>query len=293
MSPWPHRLALLTAIATVPLLFVGGVVTSRDAGMAFPDWPLSNRSVNPEGWTRDADKGSEHGHRILGAIVGLLVSGTVVAAFRTGAPRPVRVFSVVCFCGVGLQGLLGGLRVLETSTDLALVHGCVGQAVFGLLVALAYFTSAEARSERPPTRDPAALRAAAVFATLAIYLQVVLGAGLRHVQAPLYAHVLGAAIVAASVVFALAVALLRHPDLARVSRNALLLGFLLLLQVGLGLLAANALRTLGFQAKPAGAQVWLPTAHQSVGALMFAVSLLLSLRAFRAVEAPFLRGAFA
>src|ERR1043166_5117683 len=40
-SRWPHRLAVVTACATVPLLFIGGLVTSKGAGLAVPDWPAT------------------------------------------------------------------------------------------------------------------------------------------------------------------------------------------------------------------------------------------------------------
>lgn len=293
MGGWVHRLAFLTAAAAFPLLIAGGVVTSRDAGMAFPDWPLSNGSVNPDGWLRDADKGSEHGHRILGALVGLFATATVVAAFRTKAPVRLRSLAIASWCAVSVQGLLGGLRVLRTSTDLALLHGCVGQAVFGLLVSQAFFTSREAGEPRPGTRDPVALRTASVFATLALFLQVVLGARLRHVQAPLYQHVLGAAIVTAAVALAIAVAVLRHAGQPGILRSASLLGGLLLLQLALGFLAADALKGLQWAEKASGSQVWLPTVHQTAGALLFAASLLLTLRAFRATAAPAPRGVFA
>jgi hypothetical protein len=40
-SPRPHRWAVALACATFPLLWVGGLVTTTDAGMAVPDWPMT------------------------------------------------------------------------------------------------------------------------------------------------------------------------------------------------------------------------------------------------------------
>src|SRR4029077_11054524 len=76
-SPWPHRLALLLASATFPLLWVGGLVTSYDAGMAVPDWPTTygyNLFLYPwQSWVLGPwDLFIEHGHRLFGAAVGLL-----------------------------------------------------------------------------------------------------------------------------------------------------------------------------------------------------------------------------
>ena len=38
---WPHRLAVILVCATFPLLFIGGLVTSKGAGLAVPDWPTT------------------------------------------------------------------------------------------------------------------------------------------------------------------------------------------------------------------------------------------------------------
>src|SRR5438105_1159735 len=86
-SPWPHRLAVLLACATFPLLWVGGLVTSYDAGMAVPDWPTTfgyNPFLYP--WATwifgPWDLFIEHGHRLLGAVVGLLTIALAVALWR-------------------------------------------------------------------------------------------------------------------------------------------------------------------------------------------------------------------
>ncbi len=61
------------------LIFVGALVTSWQAGMAVPDWPLSFGSLNPDGWWADFMVRLEHGHRLLAAVVGLAV-GVLCAA---------------------------------------------------------------------------------------------------------------------------------------------------------------------------------------------------------------------
>src|SRR5262245_29371255 len=38
-NPWLHRFAVLTAVATLMLIIIGGLVTSHGVGMAVPDWP--------------------------------------------------------------------------------------------------------------------------------------------------------------------------------------------------------------------------------------------------------------
>jgi cytochrome c oxidase assembly protein subunit 15 len=74
-----NRLAQAAVCAVFGLIFVGGLVTSWQAGMAVPDWPLSFGSLNPDGWWANFPVRLEHGHRLLAAFVGLFV-GVLCAA---------------------------------------------------------------------------------------------------------------------------------------------------------------------------------------------------------------------
>ena len=69
---WLAGYCFLTLAVTLTLLYAGGFTTTIGAGMVFPDWPLSNGSLNPPGWTTDQAMMAEHGHRLLGATVGTL-----------------------------------------------------------------------------------------------------------------------------------------------------------------------------------------------------------------------------
>lgn len=275
-----HRVAIAAAVATFLLLSVGGVVTSRDAGMIFTDWPLSNGSVNPDGWLSHPDKRAEHGHRLIGAAVGMLTLTLAYLLHRRESRRWVRRLGYVAVVAVILQGVLGGLRVTENSGALALLHGCSGQAFFGIMVALAYATSRDARRAPEEGRDLRGMFVVSVAVTVAIYLQVVVGAQLRHHSGPVDTHFYGGLLVAGTVFWLLTVALLRHPERAGVRRPVQLLAGMLLVQVALGFSTAGAVA----QSTSRGyslAQVAIPTAHQSVGAIMFATSLMITLRIHR------------
>src|SRR5947209_3343059 len=91
-SHWPHRLAVMLALVTFPLIWVGGLVTSYDAGMAVPDWPGTygyNLLLYPwQSWIAGPfDLFIEHGHRLLGATAGLL-SIALVAVVLLADRRP-------------------------------------------------------------------------------------------------------------------------------------------------------------------------------------------------------------
>ena len=87
--------AKAVVLATFALIFIGGLVTSHQAGMSVPDWPLSFGSLNPEGWWGDFPVRLEHGHRLFGAALGLLVTILCAWVWRNGWPLLVALFIAV------------------------------------------------------------------------------------------------------------------------------------------------------------------------------------------------------
>ncbi len=166
--------------------------------MAFLDWPLSNGSINPDGWLTESDKMAEHSHRLLGAIVGLLTLTIATWTFATEARRWLRKLAWSALGLVVFQGLLGGLRVtldrLNTGADhnvvaqtFRVLHACTAQVFLCALVAIAVamtrrWIERNAGLQRPPS---AALRRAGWLACAAIFAQLVLGALMRHNHAAL------------------------------------------------------------------------------------------------------------
>src|SRR5881628_556994 len=87
-SPWPHRLSVALALVTFPLIWVGGLVTTYDAGMAVPDWPGTcgyNLFLYPwQTWLAGPwNLFIEHGHRLLGATAGLVAIALLAAVLIT------------------------------------------------------------------------------------------------------------------------------------------------------------------------------------------------------------------
>src|SRR3954469_21475990 len=111
-SPWPHRWAVALACATFPLVWVGGLVTTTDAGMAVPDWPTTygyNLFLYPwQTWLLGPfDLLIEHGHRLLGATVGLLTIAVLACLFAADRRKWLKVFGVALLALVCVQGLIG------------------------------------------------------------------------------------------------------------------------------------------------------------------------------------------
>lgn len=213
---WPHAVSCLLVAATAVLLCFGALVTTFDAAMAVPDWPGTyghNMFLFPfaEWFYGPFDLFLEHGHRLLGAAVGMiaLVLGAVV--WRSGASAAVRSLTVAAILLVVVQGLLGGARVLLDDKTVAKVHACTGPLFFAVAVAIATATRRSPGMPResivsgPPSPRAIASSVGAAAMVIASYLQLVAGAQLRHLDAAVDpvtfrwlvgVHVAGAVVVA-------------------------------------------------------------------------------------------------
>lgn len=180
-----------------PLIWVGGLVTTYDAGMAVPDWPGTygyNMFLYPiETWLFGPfDLFVEHGHRLLGSLAGLVAIGLVVVTFRVEPRRWVRWMAVGLLVLVIFQGLLGGMRVRMDARELAKLHGCVGPAFFASVVAFCVVTSRwwwrQASSGRviPSSGLEAGLASGLAYWSSLMWMtsfgQLVVGAFLRHIS---------------------------------------------------------------------------------------------------------------
>jgi len=292
---WRHRFALLTAGATLFLIFAGGMVTSTGSGLAVPDWPLSYGMLMPP---MVGGIFYEHGHRLVATTVGVFTLVLAVWTTRREARSGVRRLAWVALLAVVAQGVLGGLTViLLLPTPISVSHACLAQAVFCVMIALAYSTSREWLRAEARESDAAGLRRASTLAVAAVYLQLVLGALMRHLHAGLaipdfplalgrlvppfdsqgvalhFSHRVFALLVLAAVGWAWVCA--RSTADVRLRRNATLALGLTLLQVVLGASAVLSARAA------------LPTTlHVVNGAAVLGACFLLALRAFHLLQAP-------
>jgi cytochrome c oxidase assembly protein subunit 15 len=296
-NPWLHGFAVAVMVSTFVLLLAGGNVTSKAAGMAVPDWPLSFNSVNPEGWTsnmggQNPGVRDEHGHRLIGATVGFLV--TVLAVWlAVGDPRRwVKILGLIAWLAVVVQGVMGGLRVTENSVMLAAVHGCFAQAFFALSVALVVVTSRQwaddaglapgLQGELPSAFDNRALMWATVGAVLVIYVQLILGVILRHLTWTWIPHMAWAVMVGLALMTAVRY-VFQHPY-ARDRLSGPMIGLLILyfgqLAIGLTtLLVVYPMWSMGVRNPQTFVQDWLPTIHLAVGAAILGIASYVAVRA--------------
>ncbi len=181
--PWLHRLAWLTAIIALLPISVGAVVTTVDAGMAFADWPTSHGQgmLQFPWWRSRGDEFLEHGHRLAGALTGLVTLVLAVMAFATKCSRDVRLVVAAILLVVIFQGLLGGWRVVADRRVIALLHAVFAAVVFSLMAVLVLMT-ARSWSAVITSAGPAGWTAFAggVALLMVLSIQYVLGSLLRH-----------------------------------------------------------------------------------------------------------------
>lgn len=178
--PTLHRYALVTAGCTFVLLLAGALVTSTGSSLAVPDWPLSFGKFFPE------MKGGvlfEHGHRMVAGTVSLLTLGLAISVQKFEERAWVRKLVWGAMGAIILQAVLGGVTVLlQLPTQVSVAHAGLAQIFFCLIVSIALVTSKNWIEEKPNRLQdrPSSLRKWAIWTTVLVYIQIVLGAVTRH-----------------------------------------------------------------------------------------------------------------
>ncbi|MDP6794361.1 MAG: COX15/CtaA family protein [Verrucomicrobiota bacterium] len=189
-TPWLHRFAIATALATLILIGFGGLVTSKEVGMAVPDWPNTfgyNMFLVPfDKWLGKFGVFEEHSHRLVASFVGLLTIILAVWLRMKDNRKWVRRLGLGAVVLVVGQGVLGGLRVTEINPNLGLIHGAVAQLFLILICGIALVTSDW--WHRASGKDRAgfvSIQGTIVLLVSLIFVQLLLGATMRHQHAGL------------------------------------------------------------------------------------------------------------
>ncbi len=282
----PHWAAILAAVFTWPLLFVGGLVTTYRVGMAVPDWPTTF-GINMFLYDmREAAFGVlvEHGHRLYGAAVGFCSIFLAIEFLCFERRKVVKLLGVGVLLAVIVQGILGGSRVVRNSTELAMLHGVFGQAVFALMVGLATVTARSWFEPRAEIAPIGSIRPLAFVTLGAVYLQIIAGAWVRHFASlgGLMLHITSAiAVVGVIFVFARAVGR-RKSDLPQLRWPIRMMEIALTLQLLLGVASWWVLRPFdGTPKSVTSADAFIRTGHQANAALLLAGAVIALLRVIR------------
>lgn len=287
-----HRWAVFTVCATAVLLVLGAIVTTFRVGMADPVWPTYPWHLLLISWEEPSPGFLiEHSHRLAGYVVGCCVIVLAVWLWLSETRRWLQWLGTAALLGVIVQGLLGGFRVrlhALLGTDLAVIHGCFAQVVFALLVSIALFCSRGWLAAELPSAQAnyAPLRKLSVATTAVLFVQIVLGAVLRHTYSPLgqRGHLIVAFAAVLLVTWLVKTVLEQHSAERPLVRTAWLLAGLTGFQVLVGVEAWVFRFSSGVppelqQVTPGQAAV--RTLHVMIGFAIFATSVVLALRAHR------------
>src|SRR5881275_2255081 len=184
-NKWLNRFVWFICVTALLLICSGGMVTSKNVGLAVPDWPTTfgyNMFLFPVSkWVGGIL--FEHTHRLIASAVGFLTIILASWLWSSESRRWVRNLGLAALAGVILQGILGGLRVTMLKDEIGIFHACVAQAFLALLVVIGLVTTNFWRSleeiDIKPKKFPP-IRRLAIAITLAIYVQLALGATMRH-----------------------------------------------------------------------------------------------------------------
>jgi heme a synthase len=284
-----NRFAILVACATFFLIIAGALVTSNDAGLATEDWPLSNGQFFPE---MVGNLFWEHGHRMVATTVGMLTIVLMIYILVKETRSWVRKLGVFALLMVIIQGLLGGITVkymlpLPVST----AHATLAQIFFCTTVSLAVFTSRSWMEARllPEEKGTLPLRYLCTAALVTIFLQLILGATLRHSATwdkhlptgLILSHIGGALAVTIALGSTAITTLRRYKDERFLTRPAMVALSLLVVQLFLGIAAYLARLASPNDPQPLNPMIAITVAHVACGALVFVSTIVLTLRTFR------------
>jgi cytochrome c oxidase assembly protein subunit 15 len=279
---WLHRYATLLAVCTLFLVVAGASVTSKEAGLSVPDWPLSYGQVMPQ---MTGGVFFEHGHRMVATAVGFMTIILCVWLTLVETRKWMKTLGIVALGAVIIQGLLGGLTVkLMLPPAVSISHACLAQLFFSTTVAIALFTSKSWLEGPEIVEDHGwpSLRSLAIVTPVMVLAQIALGAAFRHRAIGVLPHVVFSMIVTLAVLFVSTFVLHQFPGHRALSTAAKALLGVTFLQVMLGV-AAYYTRLQAAQ-KPL-AMVLTTVAHVATGGLTMAASVILSIQILRNVRA--------
>jgi cytochrome c oxidase assembly protein subunit 15 len=279
------RWSILLAFCTLLLVVAGGLVTSRDAGLSVPDWPLSYGKLMPP---MEGGILYEHGHRMVATTVGLLTIVSMVWLFRSERRKWLQWLGVIALLAVVLQGVLGGMTVLFLLPWwISTAHACLAQLFFSTTVAMALFTS-DWWQRGPSTVEEDTryrIRALSLAVPICVLAQLALGAAARHKAIGSIYHISGSPVVTGVILWISLRILLHYAENRELRLASMTLLAITFCQVFLGIGAFMTRIAYADAVQPMPLMVTFTVLHVAVGALTMAASVALAILVRRNVPA--------
>ena len=289
-NPAFHRFAVFTACATFILIIAGALVTSNDAGLSVPDWPTSYGHVfRLPPWVGGIRY--EHSHRMIAGFTILLTTAIALWTWLADRRRWMKALAIGALGTIIVQAILGGMTVLHfLPPAISTAHAAIAQTFLCIAVLIAVFTGRKWVEESAPQladHGRPSVLSLTLLSIFILYVQLVLGAMFRHHGMPWWPHVLNAVIVALVLTWTAVRALTQFSRIDAIRRSAILLLFILVLQLFLGFAAFLTRVVWGADApQPEFSMVLATVSHVAVGALLLAITAVLTLQVWRHAAAP-------
>ena len=280
-----HRFAVFTVCATFILIIAGALVTSNDAGLSVPDWPTSYGHVfRLPPWIGGIRY--EHSHRVIAGFTILLTASIALWTWLADRRRWMKALAIGALGTIIVQAVLGGMTVLHfLPPAISTAHAAVAQTFFCIAVLISVFSGRKWVEQAPAvTIDDhrPTLLTLGLLSMFILYLQLVLGALFRHHGLPWWPHVLNAVTVALILTWTGVRAITQFSKVDAIRRPAVLLLFILVLQLCLGFAAflTRVVWSVGAP-QPELSMVIATVTHVAVGALLLATTAVLTLQVWR------------
>lgn len=186
------NISLFASIVTFMLLLLGALVHNTDSSLACPDWPLCYGQVFP---TMEGGILIEHSHRLLASFVGFLTILLVFFSYRekdksTEHGHIFKISSLALFLVIA-QGVLGGITVIyRLPTIVSTSHLGLSLIFFSTLIYINHRASYLGRNvshelsgvfvKKVKAEWKPFIRHSVLFSLVLLYLQILLGAFMRH-----------------------------------------------------------------------------------------------------------------
>src|SRR2546430_3430958 len=285
-NPGVHRFSVFVVCWTVLLFVAGALVTSKDAALSVTDWPKSHGTWVPPLTMLQGGDLFEFSHRVVAGGLGLLTIALAVLLCVKETRSWLRWLGLSAALGVAVQAILGGQVVIRLLHYwLPVIHACFAQIVFGAVLAVALFTSKWWVSDQPQLEDSGtpSIHSLAILNAMVIYLQVILGAGFRHKEIPIWPHLACALLVLGMVIWTAVALRKRFVQSGEFSMARILLHAIFGTQFLLGLGAYWSRLTTADAPQPMPVMVTLTVIHTVVGAILLAFSVLVVLMCYRLI----------
>jgi cytochrome c oxidase assembly protein subunit 15 len=239
---------------------------------------------------------------MVATTVGMLTIVLLIYILAKEKRSWVRKLGVFALLAVIAQGLLGGLTVkLMLPLAVSSAHATLAQLFFCTTVSLAVFTSRSWIEARPLEEEKGSLplRYLCTAALVTIFLQLILGATLRHsatwdqklpVELVL-THIGGALAVTLTLGSTGLTVLRRHKGEKFLTRPAVIALSLLVVQLFLGVAAYMTRLASPRDPQPLNPMISITVAHVACGALVFVSTIVLTLRTYRVLPGYFVGAA--